>query len=61
MINHDYATFSLRTEVEIASVCYTASPGLGVLSETEVAQPGADEHLDELKLLPALVWGGRQH
>lgn len=44
--------------MEIASVCYTASPGLGVLSETEVAQPGADEHLDELKLLPALVWGG---
>lgn len=60
MINHDYATFPppLGTEVEIASVCYTASPGLGVLSETEVAQPGADEHLDELKLLPALV-GGR--
>lgn len=50
----------MRTEVEIASVCSTASPGLGVLSEAEVAQPGADEHLDELKLLPAQVWEGRQ-
>lgn len=50
----------MRTEVEIASVCSTAAPGLGVLSEAEVAQPGADERLDELKLLPAQVWEGRQ-
>lgn len=42
--------------MEIASACSTASPGLGVLSAAEVAQPGADEHLNELKLLPAQVW-----
>jgi hypothetical protein len=49
----------MRTEVEIASVCLPHSisgPGRAVWNSGGPAWR-VDERLDELKLLPAVVWG----